>query len=107
MQKMIVKLSRIILSLMLLYSFIFQAKIAYIPQILREYVRTIKDVAGSVHDIKNLQELCAMFEENRILASDITTRKALQEALEVMQAYKNEWKEVKQYESVKSYIQDY
>ncbi len=108
-KKILIKvLPQMILSFMLLsYSSYFQAKMAYIPQPLRECVKAINGLAESARDKENLQELCTMLDENRILASDDMAREAVEEALVIIKKHKNEWRDDKQYKIAKKYLQQY
>ena len=107
-EKMIVGLLQVMLSFMLLFfPLSSQGTIAYIPQTLRECINVAHEVAASSSDTKNLQELHAMIQENRILASDDMTRKAIKEAFYAIKAHKNEFKNEKQHRAILKYFVEY
>ena len=108
-QKNIIRLSpQVMVSFMvLLFPLSSQGTIAYIPQTLRECISVVGELAEASSDVRNLQELCDMIKENRILASDDMTHKAVQEALEVMKASKNKFRSNKQRKVMKEYLKEY
>lgn len=84
-----------------------QAAIAYIPQTLKECISVAHNINQLERDTRNLQELNAMIQEGRILASDSMTRKAVEEALDLVTIHENEFRNNEQQSAITNYLTEY
>ena len=101
------RLSQFLLSVILLIPVSTYSSIVYIPRALRECINVAYEAAQSENDRKNLQELHGVIQANRILTSDVMARKGITEALGAVQANKNQFRNQKQFEAIKTYFQKY
>lgn len=107
-KKMIIKPSYVALfCIVLFFPVLSQGTIAYIPQALRKCIAIAHELVESSPDTSNLNELHAMIGENRILASDGMTRKAVEEALCVIEQHENISKRGKQQIIMATYLREY
>ena len=71
------------------------AVIAYMPVVLRECLTTIYEVNGRDKH-SNLEDLCAIIKENRVIVSDQMIRRVIDEALDILQHnrdFDNNWRD--------------
>lgn len=96
-------LSAMMITVLLSLHTLNYAVIAYIPEALRQCIRSVYEIAEKSDDTRNLQELYAIISENRMLTCDVLMRNAVDEALAVI-AKKGIEKDPQQ---VSAYLKEY
>lgn len=104
--KMIVRLSKVMLSVSLLFLHIWSYSIAaYIPKLLRECISTVYEATDSPNCTQALKELYSIIRENRILTSDTTIYGAVKEVLGIIRSsHSKDQKEIIEY--LEQYLND-
>ncbi|HLC07502.1 MAG TPA: hypothetical protein VJJ26_04950 [Candidatus Babeliales bacterium] len=94
-------------SVLFLFPSLSYGTFAYIPSALRECVTAICEGAQDTEKIYYLEDLYSVIRENRILTSDKMVRKAVEEAMAVVQKDGNIFRHSAQKDAVTCYLHQY